>query len=249
MELQSLASQGLSVIASNLQVGYAFGAGMVSAVNPCGFVMLPVYISLYLGASEDGFESKSILYRMFRAFLVAATLCCGFGVVFAVIGVAVSFGGSYLMGVAPWLAMLIGLALICWGVAMLLGRTFSLPIMLSLASKVGDPRKISVLGFFLFGVAYGAASTSCVLPIFLAVVMNSVSKGGVDAAGIQFGYYLLGVFAVLVSLTLGTALLKRGIVEGYLRKLIPYVHKISSLFLIGAGGYIVYYWLTSGLLS
>lgn len=248
MELQSLASQGLSMIASNLQVGYAFGAGMVSAVNPCGFVMLPVYISLYLGASEQGYASKSIVYRMLRAFLVAATLCCGFGVVFAIIGVAVSLGGSYLMGVAPWLAMLIGVALILWGTAMLFGKNFSLPIMLTFASKVGDPRKISVLGFFLFGVAYGAASTSCVLPIFLAVVMNSVSTGGLDAAGVQFGYYLLGVFAVLVSLTIGTALLKRGIVEGYLRKMIPYVHKLSSLFLIIAGAYIVYYWITSGLL-
>lgn len=248
MELQSLASQGLSVIASNLQVGYAFGAGMVSAVNPCGFVMLPVYISLYLGASEDGFASKSLLYRIFRAFLVAGVLCSGFGVVFAVIGIAVSFGGSYLMNIAPWLAIFIGVALILWGLAMLVGKSFSLPIMLKLASKVGDPRKISILGFFLFGVAYGAASTSCVLPIFLAVVMNSVSTGGLDAAGMQFGYYLLGVFAVLVSLTLGTALLKRGLVEGYLRKLIPYVHKISSIFLIIAGAYIVYYWFVSGLL-
>lgn len=248
MELQSLASQGLSVIASSLQVGYAFGAGMVSAVNPCGFVMLPVYISLYLGASEDDFASKSIVYRVLRAFLVAGMLCCGFGVVFAVIGVAVSFGGSYLMGVAPWLAMFIGAVLVLWGLSLLVGKSFSLPIMLKLASKVGDPRTISILGFFLFGIAYGAASTSCVLPIFLAVVMNSVSTGGLDAAGIQFGYYMLGVFTVLVSLTLGTALLKRGIVEGYLRKVIPYVHKLSSLFLIIAGGYIIYYWLTSGLL-
>src|SRR5262249_14403303 len=33
-----------------IPLGFAFGAGVVSAVNPCGFTMLPVYLGLYLGA-------------------------------------------------------------------------------------------------------------------------------------------------------------------------------------------------------
>jgi len=40
-------------LASNLvealPVGYAFGSGMLATVNPCGFALLPAYISLYLG--------------------------------------------------------------------------------------------------------------------------------------------------------------------------------------------------------
>ncbi|MGA7671260.1 MAG: hypothetical protein WBW04_12620, partial [Nitrolancea sp.] len=31
-----------------LPLGYAFGAGMVAAVNPCGFALLPAYLGLYL---------------------------------------------------------------------------------------------------------------------------------------------------------------------------------------------------------
>src|SRR6266702_7108454 len=30
-------------------LGYAFVAGMVASVNPCGFVLLPAYPGLYLG--------------------------------------------------------------------------------------------------------------------------------------------------------------------------------------------------------
>ncbi|MGH9112549.1 MAG: cytochrome c biogenesis protein CcdA, partial [Acidimicrobiales bacterium] len=33
-------------------VGFAFAAGMVAAFNPCGFAMLPAYLSWFLGQSE-----------------------------------------------------------------------------------------------------------------------------------------------------------------------------------------------------
>ena len=35
---------------------FAFAAGMASAVNPCGFAMLPAYLGMYLG---DGMNAVS----------------------------------------------------------------------------------------------------------------------------------------------------------------------------------------------
>ena len=68
-------------------------------------------------------------------------------------------------------------------------------------------------------------------------------------AGIyQFLSYILGMGSVLLVLTLGIALVKEGVVVGTMRKILPYVQKISALLLMIAGGYIVYYWLSSGLL-
>jgi hypothetical protein len=32
----------------------------------------------------------------------------------------------------------------------------------------------------------------------------------------------------------------------YLQRLVPYVERVGALLLLGAGGYIVYYWLTAG---
>ncbi len=65
-EFQQLLAGWLSGLVAVLPVGYAFGAGMVSAVNPCGFAMLPAYLSLYLGAREDGFAKRSPVVRMLR---------------------------------------------------------------------------------------------------------------------------------------------------------------------------------------
>ena len=38
--------------------GFAYGAGMVATVNPCGFAMLPAYLGLYLGAADSA-ESRA----------------------------------------------------------------------------------------------------------------------------------------------------------------------------------------------
>ena len=45
-ELQALLTGWLTELAAVLPFGFAFGVGMVAAVNPCGFAMLPTYLSL-----------------------------------------------------------------------------------------------------------------------------------------------------------------------------------------------------------
>lgn len=152
------------------------------------------------------------------------------------------------MGIMPWMAVVVGGVLILLGGWMLLGRSFSLPFMLKIAGRIGDPREMSISGFFLFGVAFGATSLSCTLPIFLMVVGSSVATGNFLAGIYQFLSYILGMGSVLLVLTLGIALVKEGVVVGTMRKILPYVQKISALLLVIAGGYIVYYWLSSGLL-
>lgn len=45
-------------VAGWLPVGYAFAAGMVASVNPCGFLMLPTYISYHLAARSKATMSS-----------------------------------------------------------------------------------------------------------------------------------------------------------------------------------------------
>ena len=46
-------------LASLLPVGYAFAAGMVASVNPCGVMMLPTYIIYHVGAAEGPEQGKT----------------------------------------------------------------------------------------------------------------------------------------------------------------------------------------------
>jgi cytochrome c biogenesis protein CcdA len=148
----------------------------------------------------------------------------------------------------PWLSIVIGAFLIGLGFVMLFGKTLSLPLFSALATRIGDPRQISVKGFFFFGLAFGATSLSCTLPIFLAVVGSAVSAGSAAAGLLQFFWYILGAGTVFLSLTVALAFVKSGRILRLLRIIFPHVNKISAVLLILAGLYIGYYWFASGLL-
>jgi len=239
--LQELATQWLTSLGALLPLGFAFGAGIVSAVNPCGFAMLPAYLSLYLGNQEVGFEKRSAIGRAVRALMIGLVVSLGFVLLFGVAGVIVSASGSAILGTMPWVGVVIGVALILMGLWILAGKSLYAGAFERFAQRIGDPKSMSIRGFFLFGLAYGLASLSCTLPVFLAVMGSSLATGGFAASAGQFASYGLGMTSVLIALTLALAFLKGGVVSR-LRSVTPYVQPISALLLVVAGGYIIYYW-------
>src|SRR5512145_1782150 len=96
MELQVLFSKWLTQVAAYLPFGYSFGAGMVSAVNPCGFAMLPVYLTLYLGAEDGTFHDQPVLRRIFKALGITVAVTSGFGLLFGAAGAIIVLGGTFL---------------------------------------------------------------------------------------------------------------------------------------------------------
>ncbi len=242
-ELQELLAGWLSGLVAVLPVGYAFGAGMISAVNPCGFAMLPAYLSLYLGAKEDDFAKRSPVARLLRALLVGGVVSLGFILLFGLAGVVISAGGNALLRTMPALGFFIGGAMILMGLWLLAGRSIVVRagVFQRFADRVRNPKDLSVRGFFLFGLAYGAASLSCTLPVFLVVVGSGISAGGFLAGTSQFLGYGLGMASVLVALTLAIAFFKQGLVAR-LRKAAPYVQLASAVLLMLAGAYMISYW-------
>jgi cytochrome c-type biogenesis protein len=244
-ELQALFAGWLTELAAVLPFGFAFGVGVVAAVNPCGFAMLPAYLSLYLGTEEVGFSKRSPATRLLRALLVGVVVSSGFVLLFGIAGIVISAGATLLLDVMPALGIVIGGVLILVGLWILAGRTVHAGAFERLSGRVGDLRTVSVRGFFLFGLAYGAASLSCTLPAFLAVVGSSFASSGVLAGVGRFFGFGLGMAAVLVTLTLAIAFFKQGLLK-WLRKAVPYVQFASAVLLVLAGAYVISYWLSSG---
>ena len=243
--LQALLASWLTELAAVLPFGFTFGVGMVAAVNPCGFAMLPAYLSLYLGAHEEGFVKHPSMSRLLRALLVGATVSSGFVLLFGLAGLVISAGGTLLLEVMPSLGIVIGGVLVLIGFWMFAGRTLHASAVERFTGRMGDPRNVSIPGFFVFGLAYGAASLSCTLPAFLAVVGSSLASGGVMAGAGRFFGFSLGMAAVLVTLTLALAFFKQGLVR-WLRRAVPYVRLASAILLVLAGAYVIFYWLSSG---
>ncbi len=232
-------------IGSLLPLGYAFGAGMVATVNPCGFAMLPAYLALYLGADSQAETQTPVAKRLGKALLVGVVVTAGFVLLFGGVGGIISAGAQSIKFAIPWIGLVIGVLLAFAGAWLLSGGKLYSGIAARAASHMGDPSSVSIKGYFLFGLSYATASLSCTLPIFLAVIGTSLSTGGFWSAVGQFIVYALGMGTVIMALTLAVALF-RGAMVGALRKVLPYTQPLSAAFMILAGAYIVFYWLTAG---
>lgn len=228
-----------------LPVSYAFGAGMVSTVNPCGFALLPAYLSLYLGAREEDFAQRSAFDRAAKALDIGAMVTLGFILLFGGVGLIIAVGGQFLVRVFPWLGLLTGVVMAILGVLLLGGKHLYSGLLAHLAAHIETPRRGGLRAYLVFGIAYGMASLCCTLPVFLVVVGSSIAVQGVIAGLFQFISYALGMGVVLIIFTLGMALFKRATV-GSFRALVPYVERVSAGLMLLMGLYLVYYWLTKG---
>ncbi len=243
----------LSDVGVWLPFGFAFGAGMVATVNPCGFVMLPAYLGMYVGDAQDvsegdGRGTVQLGRQLIKALYVSAALGLGFVVLFGTVGFTVSAGARSVATVFPWLSFSLGFVMALLGAYLFAGGKLYTGAAQSAASKIGDPRDQSLKGYFLFGISYATASLSCTLPIFLGIVTASLASDGVVGAAGQFLAYALGMAFVIMVLTISIAVFKGALVN-QIRKVMPYLNSISAGILIIVGGYLIFYWLTEGELA
>jgi cytochrome c biogenesis protein CcdA len=220
---------------------YAFTTGMLATVNPCGFAMLPAYLSYFLGVeSADGSPGATVTTtsRVTRAVAVSIAVSLGFLLVFVVIGAVVRAGGDFLIDWAKYVTIPIGLALAGLGVAMVLG--YHLPFTTPRLDKGGRDR--TVVSMFVFGISYAIASIGCTLPLFIGAALTSFTTRGTVSGMLLVLTYGAGMALVLTALTVTLALARGGLLAG-LRHVLPYVERVAGVFLVLAGLYLVYYWI------
>lgn len=216
-------------------IAFAFAAGMVATVNPCGFAMLPAYLAFFLTDSDADVAGRSGVGVGLRVGLVVTV---AFVATFSAVGVVFNLVSTRIVTFVPWAALVVGVVLAAAGVAVILGR--HLP-MRSVQLSFGGDR--SMRSITLFGIAYAVASISCTLPIFLAVSSLSIAAGNPVQGVAVFSGYGLGMGAILVALAVGVATSRDAIV-GHMRRLMPYVERIGGWLLLASGIFIVYYWTT-----
>jgi cytochrome c-type biogenesis protein len=211
---------------------YAFSLGLVAAVNPCGFAMLPAYLSYFLGLEGDDDADRSVL----RALSVGLTVTAGFVAVFAIIGYVIENVSDEVRDKLPHATIVIGIGLVALAVAMLMGYQ---PILRLPKFQKGTGSR-ELWSMFLFGVSYAVASLSCTIATFLALTTTTFRDENVVSGVAVFVVYALGMGSLVVFLTIATALAKTSVARG-LRRVLPFVHRISALFLLASGFYVAYY--------
>jgi len=214
-----------------VNVGLSFLKGMVASINPCGFVLLPTYLLYFLGLEATaGTTQRS---SVGRALAVSAAVSSGFIGVFLVAGVIAEFFTTWLTRNAQYVTLVMGVALIVLGAAMLFG--YRLPFT---APSVGGGTDRSVRAMWLYGVGYALASLGCTIGLFVGTVFDSpdsFSGGVVNAAA-----YALGMGLVVTALTVSLAVANQGLTR-VLRSASRHVDAVAAAFVLLSGVYLVYY--------
>jgi cytochrome c biogenesis protein CcdA len=210
------------------RVSLALAAGLVAAFNPCGFALLPSYLTLLIAGPGTG--------GVWRALRLSTAMTAGFVTVFGTFGLLISVLTTSIQQYLPWVTVGVGLVLVVLGVRLLTGRELVLRLP---RLSVGGPSG-SLAALYGYGASYAVASLSCTAAPFLAV--TGLVSGGIGfatglAAFVAYGIgmgLVVGLLSMLVALAHDSAVART-------RRLLPYISRTSGALLVPAGLYVTYY--------
>lgn len=212
-------------------LSFALGAGLVAALNPCGFAFLPGYLGLVIADSRD--TSRPV--ALARAGAATVTMSAGFLTVFGIFGLAVSPLIASVQKYLPFATVVIGVLLLATGGWLLAGRDISV-----LLPKAGGTPTARLGSMYGYGVGYAVASLSCTIAPFLAVISTTFQQGSTLAGVLAFVAYAAGM-----SITVGVAALAVALAgssaTSALRRVLPYVGRIAGVIVLLTGLYVTYY--------
>ena len=214
-----------------MNIGLSFLRGMVAAVNPCGFVLLPTYLMFFLGLEAGRADSERSTVR--RALLVGAAVTAGFMAVFVVVGAITKWSTSWVLAHAKYVTGVAGVAFVVLGIAMLFG--FTLPLA-SPKLTVGR-RDTTMPSMFVYGVVYATVSLSCTLALFLPLLF---AGDGFLAGVANFAAYALGMGLLVTALTVSLAVANHALLR-VLRSAMQHVQLLAAAFVLLSGVYLLYY--------
>jgi cytochrome c biogenesis protein CcdA len=212
-------------------VGLAFGAGLVAALNPCGFAMLPAYLALVVRGENAGRRAA-----VGRAVTATAAMAAGFVTVFGGFGILTVSAASTVQRYLPYVTVLIGIILVALGIWLLAGREITVLRGVARGARWAPTARLGSM--FGYGISYAVASLSCTIGPFLAVTAAAL-RGGSVLGGVAVYFAYAGGFTLVV----GVLALASSAAVDRMRRIAPYVNRISGALLLIVGVYVGYYGL------
>jgi cytochrome c-type biogenesis protein len=222
------------ILAIEGNFAYSFVLGILAAVNPCGFVLLPTYLLFFLGTREE--ENLTTSERLRRALVVGAGISVGFLGIFFVIGVISRLFTQWIEFNAKYASFVIGIGLLVAGVRMLSGWTpkFAMP-------QIGGVQTRTFRATVVYGVAYAIASIGCTIGFLTTAVFGSIAVNGFVSGVISILLYGLGMAMLVTALTICLAFAKTGLVT-LIKNRLNIIEKIGAGFVTLTGIYLIAYW-------
>jgi cytochrome c-type biogenesis protein len=145
-----------------VSLAYPFVMGVFVMLSPCGYALIPGYISYYLG-------SELTVSRALKGGVVSTI---GLITVYAAIGLGSTVIGGLIKPYITLLTVFAGVMLI------ILGALILANVQLPFAYQVISSERKGLRGFYVYGIAYGLAAAGCTAPLFFSVVLIAFTRSG-----------------------------------------------------------------------
>ena len=215
---------------------YSFLLGVLAAVNPCGFAMLPNYLLYFLGIDSPDRSTRSSVQQSLR---VGLSVSSGFLAVFLVVGVISRVFTQWIEQNAKYAALAIGVLLVITGIRMFSGWKPRFMTPNPTRSLDRDTKSM-----FIYGVIYAIASIGCTIGFLTTAVFGSFTTHGVVSGVVSVVLYGLGMALLVTALTVTLGLARQGLVSS-IRGILPYVTRASALLTVLTGLYLSWYWFVA----
>jgi len=211
----------------------SFVSGIFATFNPCGFAMLPAYLSLAIVGSDSQRSRKAIFAN---ALGFSAGMGTGVLAVFSLFAIVVFPFSTAIQRYLPIVTLLIGGVLLVMGFAIVLGKSIKGFTLWS--PRISSKRKLT--NYFGYGVTFALGSISCTIGPFLAATTAAVSTAGF--ASILFTYLVfgLGISVTIAILALLTATSNQLLIKR-IRNSTRKIELLSGYLLLIVGAYLLYF--------
>jgi len=213
-------------------LSFALGAGLVAALNPCGFAFLPGYLGLVIAGSHDTSRPAALL----RAAGATAGMSLGFLTVFGTFGLVISPVIASAQRYLPFATVVVGLLLVGVGIPLVAGKDVSVV----LPTRPGGTPTGRLGSMYGYGVGYAIASLSCTIAPFLAVISMTFDQGSVLSGVLAFLAYAAGMTIMVGVAALAVALAGSSATAAF-RRVLPFVGRIAGVVVLLTGLYVAYY--------
>lgn len=214
-------------------LGFSFIQGVMAFLAPCAVALLPGYIIAFIWRNPEAASSN--FTRLTRGLKLAFLSILGILLIYSIAGAAIVFAGQLLKEYMKWITVGMGIILIILGIFMILGKNIALSFNLGNSSH-----KTEAMEAFVFGTGYAIGALGCLFPLFLIVATQALAADTVIQASSYFLAYFSGLGGMMI-LTILLAVFAKDFLMKNLRKLLPYMEKITAILLLFAGVYVIYY--------
>jgi cytochrome c-type biogenesis protein len=171
-------------------IGAAFAGGVLVALSPCVYPMLPI-VSAYVGSRSAGEKSRS------RSFLLSLAYVVGMAVVYALLGMVAALTGDLFGRIAtnPWTLLTVAAILLL----LALNIMEVLPFPPWFSGRPREPATGGVLGAFLIGAASGLVASPCTSPVLFALLTFVATNRSVIYGGALLFAFSMGMGVLLIA--------------------------------------------------